>query len=427
MIGCQVYLWGTLVGALVLNKGEQAASFNYEPSFLKSQISLSPIHMPLSERVYSFPELPFSSFHGLPGLLADSLPDKYGNAVIDAWCAAQGKDPSSFTPIERLCYVGRRGMGALEYVPVIGGKASRNDPLVLDELTQFAAKILDERSSWSLHKSNNQMNELFQISSSAGGARAKALIALNETTGEIRSGQVKQQPGFHYYLIKFDGLSNNKDKEGPDPLHYPLIEYVYSLLAKRSGITMSECRIKEEGGHYHFLTKRFDRDDDGNKIMMASLAGLDHADFNAPGSYSYEQGAQVLDELGAGIDKEEYFRRMVFNVVFRNQDDHVKNISFLMDRLGHWRLAPAYDLTFAYNPQGFYTAMHQMRIQGKRDDITRQDIETSGRAIGLAGQTIHRIMAQVLDAVPFWRIEATKMGISAPIVDAIESHFVLFK
>ena len=427
MIGCQVYLWGTLVGALTLMGDAQAASFNYEPSFLKSQISLSPIHLPLSERIYSFPELPFSSFHGLPGIFADSLPDKYGNAVIDAWCAANGRDPSSFTPLERLCYVGKRGMGALEYVPVISGRASRNDPLALDELTQFAAKILDERSTWSIAENSGQMNELFQVSASAGGARAKALIALNETTGEIRSGQVKQQPGFHYYLIKFDGLSNNKDKEGPDPLHYTLIEYVYSLLAKRCGIKMSECQIKEEQGHYHFLTRRFDRDDEGNKIMMASLAGLDHADFNDPGSYSYEQGAQVLDQLGAAIDKEEYFRRMVFNVVFCNQDDHVKNISFLMDRAGHWRLAPAYDVTFAYNPHGLYTSMHQMRIQDKRSGITLADVQSSGKAMGLATPTINRVIHQVLSVIPFWRIEAKKFGIAPTTIQDIESHFVLLK
>jgi serine/threonine-protein kinase HipA len=427
MIGCQVYLWGTLVGALTLMDDESTASFNYDSSFLKSQIALSPIWMPLSERIYSFPELPYASFHGLPGIFADSLPDKYGNAVIDAWCAANGRDPKSFTPIERLSYIGKRGMGALEYVPVTSGRKSQNDPLKIDELTQFAAKILNERSSWSLAKSDDQMNELFQISSSAGGARAKALIALNEATGEIRSGQAKQPAGFHYYLIKFDGLTNNRDKEGPDPLHYTLIEYVYYLLAKHCGIQMTPCQIKEENGHYHFLTKRFDRDDDGNKIMMASLAGLDHADFNNPGSYSYEQGAQVLDQLGDAIDKEEYFRRMVFNVVFSNQDDHVKNISFLMDRRGKWRLAPDYDVTFAYNPQGPYTSAHQMRIQGKRSGIALEDVVSSGKAMGLATQTVNRLIHQVLETVPLWRIEAEKVGISSTTIQEVESHFVLLK
>lgn len=427
MTGCKVYLWGTLIGALLLNEDGKTSSFNYDSSFLNSGISLSPLHMPLSDRVYSFPSLNFDSFHGLPGIFADSLPDKYGNAVIDAWCAKEGRSPNSFTPIERLCYVGRRGMGALEYVPTLSGRTISNELIELEELTKFAASILDKRSSFSLPKSSMQMSELFEISSSAGGARAKALIALNEKTGEIRSGQVRQNAGFSYYLVKFDGLSNNKDKEENDSLHYTLIEYVYYKMAKAAGITMEPCFVKKENGHFHFLTKRFDRTEDGNKIMMASLAGLDHCDFNLPGSYSYEQGAQVLDSLGDSIDKEEYFRRMVFNIVFRNQDDHVKNISFLMDRNGTWRLSPAYDLTFAYNPNGLYTSSHQMRINGKRDGITFDDVVASGRAMGLFGSVINRVIKEVVDAVPFWRKEALKEGIPQKVISMIEDQFLILK
>jgi serine/threonine-protein kinase HipA len=426
MISCEVYLWGSKVGTLAY-VSDGVASFNYDERFIGSGINLSPLKMPLKDIVFSFPDLPTESFHGLPGIFADSLPDKYGNAVIDSWCAKNGRDPQNFTPLERLCYVGKRGMGALEYVPSLGGGRKANDLLELEELTQFASSILAQRSSFALPSNPRQMDELFQVSSSAGGARAKALVAFNNETGEIRSGQVRQEKGFGYYLVKFDGVSHNKDKEGDDPIHHTLIEYVYYLLAKRANIDMHPCFIKEENGRFHFFAKRFDRTDDGEKIMMASLAGLTHSDFNVPGSYSYEQGAQVLRAIGASEDIEEYFRRMVFNVVFRNQDDHVKNISFLMDREGYWRLSPAYDLTFAYNPVGPYTSSHQMRINGKKDGIDLSDVTESGKSMGLSVAAIKRIVNEVVSVVPLWRLEAEKVGVPLGVIETIENQFVVLR
>lgn len=425
MIGCHVNLWGSRIGTLTLGVDGKTSLFAYDRDFLTSGIELSPLQMPLADRVYQFPLLPYGSFHGLPGIFADSLPDSYGNKVIDAYCVAHGRNPSSFTPLERLCYVGKHGMGALEYAPTIERTSKNEQPLLIEELTAFASSILKQRTEFSLPKGEHQLDSLFRLSSSAGGARAKALIAWNEQTGEIRSGQVFQGPGFGYYLIKFDAIGGNKDKEAEDPLHYPLIEYVYSRLALAAGIRMSPCRLLKDKGNFHFLTQRFDRDDQGGKIMMASLAGLAHCDFNSPGSYSYEQGALVMDSLGIpAIEKEDYFRRMVFNVVFRNQDDHVKNISFLMNRRGEWHLAPAYDLTFAYNPEGLFTAFHQMQIHGKIDKITREDVLASGKTMGLAKNKIERILSQVLSVVPLWVSEAEKWGISKKWSQEIDSQFI---
>ena len=427
MIGCRVSLWGTLIGTLVLNTDGKTASFNYDSRFLGSGIGLSPIHMPLLDRVYSFPLLPFEAFRGLPGIFADSLPDRYGNAVIDAWCEAHGKNSRDFSAIERLCYIGKRGMGAYEYSPALVGERTINEQLKLAELTDFAADILSKRSSFSLPKSPRQFEELFQVSSSAGGARAKALINFNEKTGEIRSGQTKPGPGFSSFLIKFDKLDSSKE-EDENRVHYTLIEYAYYRLALRSGIRMAPCRLLKEGDSSHFLSERFDRTADGGKILMSSLGGLDHADYNAPGAYSYERGARVMDLLGIPYsEKEEYFRRLVFNVVFCNQDDHVKNVSFLMNKDGQWHLSPAYDLTFAYNPQGLYTSAHQMRINGKRDHIGRDDLVASALAMGLSARKAERIIDEVMAVVPFWRVEAEEVGIDKKTIEMIKSHFVLQK
>ena len=427
MIGCRVSLWGTPIGTLVLREDGKTASFNYDARFLGSEIGLSPIHMPLRDRIYSFPLLPFEAFRGLPGIFADSLPDRYGNAVIDAWCEAHGKNSQDFSAIERLCYIGKRGMGAYEYSPALVGEKTVNEQLRLDELTDFAAAILSKRSALSIPKNGRQIEELFQVSSSAGGARAKALINLNEKTGEIRSGQTSPDPGFSSFLIKFDKFDSS-NKEDKNRIHYTLIEYAYYRLAIHAGIRMAPCRLLKEGENSHFLAKRFDRTADGEKILMSSLGGLDHADFNAPGAYSYERGARVMDQLGIpASEKEEYFRRLVFNVVFCNQDDHVKNVSFLMNKDGRWHLSPAYDLTFAYNPEGLYTSAHQMRVNGKRDQIGREDLLASATAMELSTRKAKRIIDEVTAAVPFWRVEAKEAGLDEKTVKMIESHFTLRK
>jgi serine/threonine-protein kinase HipA len=424
MIVCQISLWGTPIGTLALTPEDRIARFNYDSSFLKSGIELSPVQMPLSSKIYSFPLLPYDSFHGLPGIFADALPDSYGNAVIDAWCASKGRDPKSFSAVERLCYVGKRAMGAFEFAPLIRGEQTLNERIQLEELSSFATRIAQERSALSLASNSEQMKALFQVSASAGGQRAKALIARNPDTGEIRSGQVPQEEHFVYELLKFDDFSPEDVQKKPR-LHYTLIEYVYSKLALACGIKMMPCSLISDHGRYHFLTERFDRTPKGEKIMMASLAGLAHADFASPGSYSYEEGAQLMDQLGLNsAEKEQYFRRLVFNVIFRNQDDHVKNIAFLMDREGRWSLAPAYDLTFAYNPEGFYTSSHQMRIASKRDNITKEDLEISGQSMGLSLRRIHEIIAKVVSVIPLWESEGKKAGISSETLEEIERFFI---
>ena len=332
MTVAEIIMWGTKIGTVVFDRETGLGSFEYDPAFLSSGIEVSPLAMPLSRRVYAFPELARQSFHGLPGLLADSLPDKFGNAIIDAWLQSQGRSPSSFDPVERLCYTGSRGMGALEYVPARGPSPLESESIEIDRLVRLASDILRSREDMHVTAGESAMQELIRVGTSAGGARAKAVIAWNEQTGDIRSGQIDAGKGYEYCLIKFDGVSKNGDKEGDDAPQYTKIEYAYYLMAQNAGISMSECRLYEENGRYHFMTRRFDRDlSTGAKLHMQSLGGIAHFDFNLPGAYSYEQAAQVMRQIRiSNTEISQFYRRMVFNVLARNQDDHVKNVSFLM-------------------------------------------------------------------------------------------------
>lgn len=404
MIGADVYLWGTRVGAVVQNDSESVARFNYDPSFLQSGIELSPLVMPLSERVYSFSSLSRETFQGLPGMLADSLPDKYGTKLIERYVRDQHRLPEQFTAVEKLCYVGTRGMGALEYQPAMPLEEVERD-VDIDRLVQLASEVLKEREDFKTTADSRGMDQLIRVGTSAGGARAKAIIAWNEKTGEIRSGQVEAGSGFDYWIVKFDGVSNNKDKgENEDGPLYTRIEYAYHNMAVAAGITMMPCRLFQESGHYHFLTKRFDRiGDSGDKLHMQSLGGMAHYDFNMPGAYSYEQATDVLYALGLGQDSvEELFRRMVFNVLAMNHDDHVKNISFLMDRRGNWSLSPAYDLTFAFNPSNIWLARHQMSIHGKLENVTMDDLLKCASDCSIKKQTALTIIGEVDSAVARW-------------------------
>ena len=319
-----VKLWGTTIGAVTLDEPGGIANFQYDPAFVGSDIQVSPLQMPLSNQVFSFATLRKESFHGLPGMLADSLPDKFGNRVIDAWLANQGRLPESFDAVERLRYTGSRGMGALEYAPP---EVSLDKSTVVDvpELVELANRVMQERVDFNTrfekfgHNKSDALNDIVKVSSSAGGARAKALIAWNEATGEIRSGQTIAPEGFSYWLLKFDGVSNNKDKELADPQGYGIVEYAYYLMAVAAGIEMTECRLLKENGRNHFVTRRFDRLNDGSKLHMQSLCGLAHFDFNSAGAYSYEEAMNVMRHLELGLDAvEQQFRRMIFNVVSRN-------------------------------------------------------------------------------------------------------------
>ena len=427
MTAAEVMLWGTHIGTVVFDPQTGIGSFEYDRSFLRSGIQVSPIVMPLSEQIFSFPELSRRSFHGLPGMLADSLPDKFGNAVIDAWLRVQGRTPESFDPVERLCYIGNRGMGALEYVPSRGPLAGESGSLEIDKLVKLASDILHSREEMHVPYGPDTMQEIIRVGSSAGGARAKAVIAWNEESGDIRSGQIDAGSGYGYWLIKFDGVSGNGDKEGDDGPQHTRIEYAYSLMADAAGIQMSECRLCEEHGRFHFMTKRFDRDPEtGDKIHMLSLGGLAHFDFNAPGVYSYEQAALVMRQMRLSAKElSEFYRRMVFNVMARNQDDHVKNISFLMDRAGVWHLSPAYDVTYAYNPDGMWTGAHQMSIHGKRDEISRDDLLAAGRQMGLKKNTMLEIMDSVQDAVSRWPEFAEQAMLRKSLADRLRKQFIL--
>lgn len=420
----EVRLWGRRIGAVSLEDGADVAAFQYDPEFVGSGIEVSPLVMPLASRIYSFPSLPRESFHGLPGLLADSLPDKFGNALIDAWLATQGRRPESFNAVERLCYVGRRGMGALEFAPATGPQAKRGKKLEVDALVELASDVLARRNEingyFTPESSHAALEDILRVGTSAGGARAKAIIAWNPETNEVRSGQVDGLDGFEYWLLKFDGVSGNRDKELEDPKGYTVIEYAYSRMARDAGIEMSECRLFEEGGRRHFMTRRFDRTPAGKKLHMQSLAALMHLDFNAARANSYEQAFDAIRRLGlpmSGIEQQ--FRRMLFNVVARNQDDHVKNIAFVMDPRGQWWLAPAFDVTYAYNPAGRWTSSHQMAINGKSDEFTVEDFRACGATAGLKRGQAERILDEVISVVSRWPEYADEAGVRSDQREAI--------
>ncbi|WP_218188289.1 type II toxin-antitoxin system HipA family toxin [Desulfosarcina cetonica] len=415
----EVNLWGRTIGAVALQDGQRVTAFEYDPAFARSGIELSPLTMPLSTRVYTFPQLAYGTFHGLPGLLADSLPDRFGNALINAWLATQGRSADSFNAVERLCYVGKRGTGALEFVPVIGPRDQRAVRLNVDRLVALASEILSQRDhlaeSFAGPQKARGLANILRVGTSAGGARAKAIIALNPVTNEVRSGQVDAGEGFEYWLLKFDGVSGNRDKELADPKGYGAVEYAYWKMATDAGIRMSECRLLEENDRRHFMTRRFDRGPRGEKLHMQSLCAMAHFDFNLAGAYAYEQALLVIRRLGLSMDAvEEQFRRMVFNVVARNQDDHVKNIAFLMTPDGTWSLSPAFDLTYSYNPDGAWTASHQMTLNGKRDDFTREDFRACAKTAMLKRGRLRRSSHRCSASSPAGQTMPTPPGFRRP-------------
>lgn len=422
----EVRLWNRTIGAVSLEQGDVDAAFQYDPAFVTSAIQLAPIAMPLSHRIYTFPSLAQHSFHGLPGLLADSLPDRFGNMLIDAWLATQGRPAGSLNAVERLCYTGSRGMGALEFAPATGPRPTRQGRIDVARLIELASKILTQRGqlkgSLDEYEKAGTLADILHVGTSAGGARAKAVVAWNQATQELRSGQIDAAEGFEYWLIKFDGVGGNKDKELEDPQGYGAIEYAYSLMATAAGIDMHECRLMEEGGRRHFMTRRFDRTDDGGKLHMQSLGAMAHLDFNAAGAHSYEQAFATIRSLDLGMHAiEQQYRRMLFNVVARNQDDHVKNIAFLMDRSGAWRLSPAFDVTYSYNPSGNWTAQHQMSINGSRDDFTRDDFRACARAAQLQRGRSDAMLEEVVEVVRRWGDYASEAGVTRDKAEAVQA------
>ena len=426
MIGAGVYLWGTRIGTVAQESSAQAAVFTYEREFLRSGIEVSPLMMPLSERNYSFPGLRPESFRGLPGMLADSLPDRYGTRLLERAFAERGREAESILAVERLCYTGSRGMGALEYRPEDSLVTTIDESLDLDVLVRAASEVLTAREQ--LHASSSDIRQLISVGTSAGGARAKAIIAWNRETGDVRSGQIAARPGYEHWIVKFDGVSGNRDHgDRDDGTEFTRIEYAYHRMAVAAGIDMSECLLLRQAGKYHFATKRFDRiGDSGEKLHMQTLGALAHYDFNDPGANSYEQAAQVLYRLGMGKkEAEQLYRRMVFNVMARNQDDHVKNISFLMDRRGRWSLAPAYDVTFAMDPDNHWLRCHQMSVNGKLENISAEDLLASAKNMNLSELRAKRILNEVSAALAGWSDFSEEAFVTEPTMEAVQKQFLL--
>lgn len=393
-----VKIWDNIVGYLLWREETETATFEYAPEFKRLGLDLSPIEMPISQqRVFAFSNISRETFLGLPGLFADSLPDAYGKALLDRWLASNGRHFAN--PVERLCYQGKRSMGALEFEPAQNDYLETSSNIEIDSLVTTAREVLNQKEAFSTNMSDTKeaLINIIKVGTSAGGQRAKAIIAYNDETKEVRSGQIEAPEGFEHWLLKLDGVTNS---ELGDPQHYGKIEYVYYLMAKEAGIEMSECRLLEENGRAHFMTKRFDRQKN-HKIHMQTLCGIAHYDYKMLRAYSYEQAFQVMRRLRLPYNQaEEMYRRMVFNVIARNQDDHTKNISFLMNRSGKWSLSPAYDVSWAYNPQGNWTSKHQMSINNKWDEITRADLIATAKNMNIKRPEL--IIEQVIDSVNLW-------------------------
>ncbi|MEX2194492.1 MAG: type II toxin-antitoxin system HipA family toxin [Thermoleophilaceae bacterium] len=419
-----VVLWGRPIGAVSLEEGRHTAVFQYDPAFASSGIEVSPIAMPLRREPYTFPALNHDTFRGLSGLLADSLPDRYGHALIDAWLEGQGRSPGSFNAVERLCYVGTRGIGALEFRPAKGPERGRSSDIEIAALVELASEVLTQRAglagSFDGDGRADAVRDILSVGTSAGGARAKAVIAFNPKTEAVRSGQVDADPGFEHWLLKFDGVGAANDRELDVPQGYGVIELAYANMARAAGITMTECRLLEENGRRHFMTRRFDRPDGHSKLHMQSLGAIAHLDFNQAGAHSYEQALMVVRRLGLGMAAvEQQFRRMAFNIVARNQDDHVKNIAFLMDRGGRWSLSPAFDVTYAYAPRGKWTSSHQMSMNGRRDGFVLDDFRACAEAASMKRGRAEAIVGEVRDAVARWPEFAGDAGVDDEQVERI--------
>ncbi len=407
----KITLWGDELGALSWDKTRNFASFEFFPSFLNKNLDVSPIHMPIrssDRKIYSFPNLNQDTYKGLPGMLSDVLPDDFGNRLINQWLVLNNIPRSEFTPLDRLCYIGTRGMGALEFQPAKNGEHKETTALEVGKLAQLAEKILNTREKLQLNLSETEhLTELIKVGTSAGGQRAKAIISYNSKTNEIRSGQANAPKGFEHYIFKFDGVN---DTSLGDPMGYGRIEYAYYLMALDCGIEMEKSILFEEHDRAHFMTKRFDRIEHNQKVHMQTLCSLAHFDYKSPGAYSYENAFEIMRQLRLPhTDAVQLYKRMLFNVIARNQDDHTKNISFLMDKRGVWKLSPAYDVTYSYNPLGIWTSMHQMSVNGKRDEFVMQDMIKVADKISYKN---HKESVQkITEVISNWKQYAKNAGI----------------
>jgi serine/threonine-protein kinase HipA len=421
----RVLLWDKEVGAVAWDDVRGIAAFEYDGTFLGSGLEIAPLTMPLGRGIFSFPELSRETYRGLPGLLADSLPDRFGNRLIELWLQQKGRSVEDFSSIERLCYIGSRGMGGLEFKPALTRESKKSIHLEVSELTALAGEILSTRSRLKVNlkgRESEALNTIIRVGTSAGGARAKAVIAWNPETREVRSGQVPAPEGFEPWILKFDGV---RDRELGATQGFGRVELAYHRMAAACGIEMTECRLLEEGGRAHFMTRRFDRAGRGNKIHMQSLCAMGHYDFNMAGAFGYEQALAVIQRLNLGYPAlREMFRRMTFNVIARNQDDHTRNIAFLMDQMGKWSLSPAFDVMWAYSSEGPWTNRHQMRINGKHGDFKRNDLLEVADGFGIREGS--EMIEQVTETVGRWPDFAAEAGVDAQMIVRIGKTHRLF-
>lgn len=423
-----VHIWGTMVGAVAWDDSAGLATFEYDSSFKNKNWDLSPLKMPLqaTKNIFNFPELkpgfnsPLDTFKGLPGLLADVLPDKYGNQLINRWLAQNGRVPNSMNPVEMLCFIGTRGMGAMEFEPAALKESKRTFSIEIDSLVDIAQKMLSNKSSFStnLKKDDEQaISEILKVGTSAGGARPKAVIAYNERTGEVRSGQTIAPKGFEHWLLKLDGVS---DVQLGASTGYGRVEMAYYNMAIACGIDMMTSRLLEENGRAHFITKRFDREDGDVKHHIQTLCAIQHYDYNSVSSFSYEQLFQTMRELKLSYPAaEQMFRRMVFNVIARNCDDHTKNFAFRLKKNDQWELAPAYDLCHAYKPDHQWVSQHSLSINGKRKGISKKDLLVIGKSIRCKQASI--IIEEIESIIMNWKRFANEVGVSGKLRDAIDT------
>lgn len=419
----KVKLFGHSIGTFRWDNRYDVVQFEYDRGFVGQGLEPSPLMMPVqSGRVYSFGDLGKETFKGLPGLLADSLPDTYGRALFDRWLAITGRSSSNI--VETLCFLGKRCMGALEFEPAIDVDYRLNSKIEIDSLVDVARDALLNKENFGVNIKDDKkaaIAEILRLGTSAGGQRAKAIIAYNKTTGEVRSGQTDVPEGFDYYIIKLDGVSATTGFRETE--NYGRLEYSFYKLVKECGIEMAECSLIEENGRAHFLTKRFDREK-GKKVHMQTLCGIAHYDYRLHRAYSYEQAFNVMRALKLPYSQaQEMFRRMVFNVIVRNQDDHTKNISFLMGDDGIWKLSPAYDMGYAYNPNGGWTATHQMSVNGKFDEITREDLLEFGVKNNIKNAAL--IVDEVCEVVSKWPQIAKECDVPQAMIDSISVNMVM--
>jgi serine/threonine-protein kinase HipA len=422
----KIKLWENTVGAVAWNQSQNHGVIEFSEDFIKQGLDLAPITMPYEDllrgqRIFAFPNLNIETFEGLPGLLADALPDAFGNTVLRAWLRSQNRNAESLTPLEKLSYVGKRAMGALEFEPETETPEAEEE-IEVSRLLALTNKVLEDKEGVSLDLNADEeraMASLIRIGSSAGGQRPKAIIAYNPETKEIKSGQVPLPKDFQHYMLKFDGV---KDDHLTNPQGYGRLELAYHHMALDCKIQMQPCTLLEENGRAHFMTLRFDRTPEGEKIHMQTLCAISHFDFNLAGGYSYEDAFEEMRALGLSYPElDQLYKRMVFNVVARNQDDHTKNISFLMDKSGAWQLSPAYDITWNYNPRGEWTNVHQMSINQKRDNFTMIDLVEIAQRQGI--KNYKECIEQTVDTVSRWQYFARETGVHKDMTKAAQiSH-----